>query len=252
MHRVHPAADIAPRHADRRRSLPTIVCAILLAAFPLLSAAESDSASGNPSWTKSGDLLQWGIPLFGFGLTFLLDGDGLFSSFQSNGFLEDAGGLNWPGPRLGRSPQQDFLISFARMEVATYGLKYSLNSPRPNGGKQGFPSGHTAAAFMGAEFIRKQYGPWWGTPAYAAASWVGYTRVNSHNHFWVDVIGGALVGIASNYDFDSVETPVGRLSFGPSTFVSGLGAISQFDDPLALQDADWSSTAVGLRFELQF
>jgi hypothetical protein len=102
------------------------------------------------------------------------------------------------------------------MEVATYALKYAINADRPNGGSQSFPSGHTAAAFMGAEFIRKEFGPWWGVPAYGAASWVGYTRVKSHNHYWRDVIGGAALGILSNYDFGSIKTRSGTLSISPT------------------------------------
>lgn len=239
---------------DRRKLLARVATLLLMSAPG--QAAENVEVSGeHPGWEQSGDLLQWGIPLVGFGLSFLLDsgsagGGGNYSLSDTS--VTQAPGLNWPGPRLGHSAQQDFLISFVRMEVATYGLKYSLNTPRPNGGSQSFPSGHTAAAFMGAEFIRKHYGGWWSAPAYLAASWVGYTRVESHNHYWGDVLGGALVGIAANYDFDGIDTPLGRLNFGPATFSPGFGGWLGQEALLTNAPIDLPHPVPGLRFELRF
>lgn len=234
-----------------------LLAAFLLAAATPLKAAENLAPSGaHPGWEKSGDLLQWGIPLLGLGLSFLLDPDSDPGNSFKHGLIEpsstQAAGLNWPGPRLGYSPQRDFLISFVRMEVATYGLKYGLDTPRPNGGGQSFPSGHSAAAFMGAEFIRRRNGGWWGVPAYLSASWVGYTRVESHNHYWYDVLGGALLGIASNYDFDGIDTPLGRLNFGPASLRPDLGGLPGQDDPLRCAPVELSRPIAGLRFELRF
>ena len=105
---------------------------------------------------------------------------------------------------------------------------------------------------MGAEFIRKHYGPWWGAPAFAAAGWVGYTRVQSHNHYWRDVIGGAVVGIASNYDFDTLDTPLGELSFGPAAFAA-MSDTPVGDDASGLDAPAAAMPSVpGLRFELRF
>jgi membrane-associated phospholipid phosphatase len=83
----------------------------------------------------------------------------------------------------------------------TYALKYTVNEERPNGGDQSFPSVHTSFSFATAEFMRKRYGWGYGLPAYAAASFVGYSRVESDNHYWHDVIAGAAIGIASSYLF---------------------------------------------------
>ncbi len=83
----------------------------------------------------------------------------------------------------------------------TYGLKYGLNETRPNGGNYSMPSGHTSISFMAAEFMRKRYGWWYGVPSYAAASWVAYSRVESHNHWPKDVVAGAGIGIVSSYIF---------------------------------------------------
>lgn len=85
--------------------------------------------------------------------------------------------------------------------AATYALKYSLNTSRPNGGDHSFPSEHAAVSFSAAEFLRKRYGWVAGIPAYAAASFVAYSRVASNNHYSYDVIGGAAVGILSSYLF---------------------------------------------------
>src|SRR5712691_9308591 len=83
----------------------------------------------------------------------------------------------------------------------TYALKYGINERRPNGGNQSFPSGHTSISFSAAEFMRKRYGWEYGVPAYAAASFVAYSRVESGEHHPHDVIAGAGIGILSSYSF---------------------------------------------------
>jgi membrane-associated phospholipid phosphatase len=69
---------------------------------------------------------------------------------------------------------------------------------RPNGGRDSFPSGHESFIMSGAAFLGERYGWKWGAPAYLAAGYVGYVRVNEHKHHWRDVIAsGALsYGIA--------------------------------------------------------
>lgn len=87
--------------------------------------------------------------------------------------------------------------------VATLGLKYTVNERRPNGEDQSFPSGHSAISFSSSEFIRKRYGWEYGIPAYLAASFVGYSRIESKEHYFHDVAAGAAIGIASSYLFTS-------------------------------------------------
>jgi len=84
---------------------------------------------------------------------------------------------------------------------ATYGLKYAVNERRPNGGSESFPSAHSSISFCAAEFMRKRYGWEYGIPAYAAASFVAYSRVEAREHYAHDVIAGAAIGIASSYIF---------------------------------------------------
>ncbi len=83
----------------------------------------------------------------------------------------------------------------------TWGLKLTVDKKRPNGGSQAFPSGHTSAAFSGASFIERRYGWELGIPAYVAASFVAFSRVESDNHFVEDVIAGAAIGTISTYLF---------------------------------------------------
>lgn len=80
-------------------------------------------------------------------------------------------------------------------------LKYSLDTRRPNGGHLSFPSEHASVSFSAAEFLRKRYGWEFGVPAYAAASFVAYSRVESGQHYYYDVMGGAAIGIISSYIF---------------------------------------------------
>ncbi len=81
----------------------------------------------------------------------------------------------------------------------TYGLKYTVDETRPEGGGRSFPSAHTSISFSAAEFLRKRYGWRYGVPVYAAAAFVAYSRVESREHYTHDVLAGAVIGIASSY-----------------------------------------------------
>ncbi|MBI5140691.1 MAG: phosphatase PAP2 family protein [Nitrospirae bacterium] len=84
---------------------------------------------------------------------------------------------------------------------ATYALKQTVDERRPNGGVHSFPSGHASVSFASAEFLRSRYGWDYGMPAYAAALFVAYSRVESKNHYAHDVIAGAAIGMASSHFF---------------------------------------------------
>lgn len=83
----------------------------------------------------------------------------------------------------------------------TYGLKFTIDAKRPNGGNKSFPSTHASISFTSAEFMRKHYGWEYGIPAYAVATFVAYSRVESNQHYNRDVIAGAVIGIGSSYLF---------------------------------------------------
>jgi membrane-associated phospholipid phosphatase len=58
-----------------------------------------------------------------------------------------------------------------------------------------FPSGHTAAAFAFATGAGRELA-WTRPPLYALAALIGYSRVHAGVHYPLDVIGGALAGVA--------------------------------------------------------
>lgn len=83
-------------------------------------------------------------------------------------------------------------------------LKNSVYETRPNGnGHESFPSGHAAATFASAEFLRARYGWTYGAPAYALAAFTAYSRVESNHHYWHDVAAGAGIGIVSSWLFST-------------------------------------------------
>ena len=92
-------------------------------------------------------------------------------------------------------------MSAALMGVMGYGLKYSVNEWRPDrDSRHSFPSGHTAAAFMCAAIMSREYGwrsPWFSVGAYTVASSVGMLRAARNHHWAGDVVFGAGVGVLS-------------------------------------------------------
>ena len=65
--------------------------------------------------------------------------------------------------------------------------------------QQTFPSGHTAEAFAGAEFMRIEYrdvSAWYGVAGYLMAAATGYLRIYNNAHYFSEVVAGAGIGIA--------------------------------------------------------
>lgn len=200
------------------------MAALLYAGTANAAAALDDSREDS---RELGDSLQYVVPATALALTWILQG------------RADAGaptlGLNADTViHLDGNPRHDLALAFGRSVVVTQALKFSFNERRPNGGDHSFPSGHTSFAFTGAEFIRKEYGWWWGAPAYALASYVGYSRVRSREHYTHDVVAGALIGILANHDLGKAHARHGALGFGPV-------AIGPDGQP-----------AMGLQFSLEF
>lgn len=87
------------------------------------------------------------------------------------------------------------------MATTVNALKYTTRVERPDGSSNNsFPSGHTATAFMGAEFLRREYwnvSPWIGVAGYVAAAGTGYFRLHNNRHWLSDVLAGAGIGIIS-------------------------------------------------------
>lgn len=95
-----------------------------------------------------------------------------------------------------------FYKSFFTNLGTTYALKALVDKTRPDGSdNESFPSGHSSVAFQGAAFIHRRYGFGYAIPAYLGATFVAWSRVESDNHYTVDVLAGAAIGIASSFIF---------------------------------------------------
>jgi membrane-associated phospholipid phosphatase len=81
------------------------------------------------------------------------------------------------------------------------GTKYLAHRDRPYGTDPlSFPSGHTGAAFMCAEFLAQEYSwksPWYGILGYTAATATGVLRVYGKAHWFSDCVAGAGLGMLS-------------------------------------------------------
>ncbi len=93
---------------------------------------------------------------------------------------------------------KQLLLTLGSTVLATEALKAVVNEPRPDGsGNDGFPSGHTAAAFAAATYFAIRYGdehPSLVPVAYGAALLTGYSRVRADKHYTRDVVAGAVLG----------------------------------------------------------
>jgi len=94
-----------------------------------------------------------------------------------------------------------FLMSNIITNTAVYGIKNLSHQMRPDGSAYtSFPSGHTAEAFLSAEYLYQEYrdvSPWYGIAGYAVAATTGYLRLYNNKHWLGDVVAGAGIGIAS-------------------------------------------------------
>jgi hypothetical protein len=87
------------------------------------------------------------------------------------------------------------------MGTTVNGMKKLTAIERPDGSsKTSFPSGHTATAFMGAEFLYQEYKDvsiWYGISGYLVATGTGFFRMYNDRHWFTDVVTGAGIGILS-------------------------------------------------------
>ncbi|CAM3545875.1 phosphatase PAP2 family protein [Flavobacterium gelidilacus] len=166
----------------------------LLAVLLFLFYGLNTQAQNNTIET-SGDVLLYALPLTTLATTIVLK-DGKGAGQFSKGFL-----LNI---------------------ITTEALKLVISKERPNGfDNKSFPSGHTSVTFQSAAFIQKRYGWKFGAPAYLLAAYTGYSRVQSDNHYFIDVLAGAALGIGSSYIFTTkytqgIQVSVVKDNFGTS------------------------------------
>ncbi|WP_291137884.1 phosphatase PAP2 family protein [Flavobacterium sp. UBA7663] len=91
--------------------------------------------------------------------------------------------------------------SYILMSTSVVSLKSITKVERPDGsGFNSFPSGHTATAFAGAEFLWQEYKDvsiWYGISGYIIATGTGAFRIYNDKHWLTDVVAGAGIGILS-------------------------------------------------------
>ena len=121
-----------------------------------------------------------------------------------------------------------FIKSFSTTTIATQVLKHTVKKPRPVGDDLSFPSGHTSASFAGASFIQTRYGWKWGLPAYVAATYVGWSRVEADQHYVEDVLAGAALAIGVNHYFVTPKFKKLRISLIPAKEGMALGVSGRF------------------------
>ena len=91
--------------------------------------------------------------------------------------------------------------SYLILSSSVLGLKSLTKITRPDGSSNNsFPSGHTATAFCGAEFLWQEYkdvNVLYGISGYIVAAGTGFFRIYNDRHWLSDVAMGAGIGILS-------------------------------------------------------
>ncbi|CAG23810.1 phosphatase PAP2 family protein [Photobacterium profundum] len=142
-----------------------------------VSDANEINRSVNDSIVEAGDMVQILLPAAGYFAAWMHDD------------LEGAKQLTY---------------STLSTQLIIHGVKSTVGRKRPNDSSwNSFPSGHTGAAFSGAAFLQSRYGSTWGIPAYAAATFVGVSRIHGNRHYAGDVVAGASIGFLMNQYFVS-------------------------------------------------
>ncbi|MEO6189724.1 MAG: phosphatase PAP2 family protein [Saprospiraceae bacterium] len=113
-------------------------------------------------------------------------------------------GLNMLGIN-GKNRLKERTIKLVTSYVITSSLVLGLKSwtkvLRPDStSHNSFPSGHTANAFLGAEFLWQEFHDeniWYGIAGYIVASGTGFFRIYNNRHWFSDVVMGAGIGMLS-------------------------------------------------------
>lgn len=110
-------------------------------------------------------------------------------------------GLNWLGVASVHTDKERIATLTTALAIqmgVVRSLKHAIDVLRPDGSNDhSFPSNHSSTAFMGAELVRIEYGPWWGAGAYTVATATALMRVYNNKHWIGDILTGAGIGILS-------------------------------------------------------
>jgi len=121
------------------------------------------------------------------------------------------------------------------MIITTQLLKRWTHVQRPDGSTfNSFPSGHTATAFVGAEFVYQEYKDvsiYYGLSAYAIAAGTGFLRIYNNRHWVTDVAAGAGIGILctkfSYWIFPKIKNLLGIKNQKTQSFIIPNVSISE-------------------------
>lgn len=131
--------------------------------------------------------------------------------------------------------------SYAIMGATTFAGKTFTKIERPDGSaNNSFPSGHTATAFAGAEFLWQEYkdeSVWYGIAGYAVATGTGLFRMYNNKHWLTDVAAGAGIGILSTKVAYWINPFITKTLFGDKQQKSATTLVPSYD-----------GTTVGLTF----
>lgn len=87
-------------------------------------------------------------------------------------------------------------------------LKTVVKERRPDGSDmKSFPSDTASLGFSAANYLWDRYGWEYGAPAYAAAAFVGYTRVEAKQHHPLDVLASAAIALGYSKLFVTRYSP---------------------------------------------
>ena len=156
----------------------------------------------------------------------------IFATLKSNAdLIEDSGNLTLLAVGGGAflhsyykddiDGQKQLIFSLIKTVATTYALKFLTKEKRPNGkNDRSFPSAHTSFAFASSTYILKRYNFNESIPFYIGSFYVGYSRVESRNHYVRDVLAGALIGsLCSYFTVDKFK----NIKLSPITTNNGIG-----------------------------
>lgn len=143
------------------------------------------------------------------------NGDDITVALFLAAYASTAIAQDWEGTK-------QFTYSAGTTTIITSLLKKNMGNNRPlSYNYDSFPSGHSALAFSSAAFIDTRYGHSVGIPAYLFASYVGYSRVVTDEHYISDVLAGISIGLFSNWYWVSPRKSKAMLL--PTVVEDGVG-----------------------------
>lgn len=115
---------------------------------------------------------------------------------------------------------RNLIATEVTVSALRYGLKDTEWSTRPNGHPYGFPSGHAGFVGANAAYLWERFGWEYGVPAYLAAGYVDWNRVETGHHRWRDVIAAHAIAIGMSKLF---VTPADATFIAPTVGPDWMG-----------------------------